>query len=132
MSIEQNRQSQGKILENIQLEFSKFRDKVGGHYTERLRSQAIFAYRVGISRQQVARAAGVTPKSISNWSKAFPKAKRLNLIGATTTNGPVLKQSIVQPTTKVSIRLTSGVKIDLFESLSLELLEILNKVGGQK
>ena len=120
----------GKALEKIASEFCRFREEVGGHPSERLRSMAISAVGVGLSRSQVAEAAGVSVTTISNWAARAPKAKQLRLVAipeAQWRRPPSLAVDLI------CIRLASGVEIDFPRSeLSTEFLVILSSIGGNR
>ena len=130
MNDQANASSHGKGLRQIASEFCRFREEVGGHPSERLRSMAISAVGVGLSRSQVAEAAGVSVTTISNWVARAPKAKQLRLVG-----GPESQWGRKAPLAVdlICIRLASGVEIDFPRSeLSTEFLVILSSIGGNR
>ncbi len=122
--------SGGKVLKKIASEFLRFHKEGGKHHSERLKSMAISAVSTGASRSSVAKAAGVSTNTISNWAAKVPKAKQLKVIATAETAR--LRQATPMAET-VSIRLASGVEIDLPRSeMSLEFLVALNSLGGSR
>jgi hypothetical protein len=122
--------SNGKVLEQIASDFSRFRKGVGGHYPELLRSMAISAAGMGLSRKCVAKAAGISTATMNNWAAKGPRAKQLKVI---TTATAVSALGVSSPRDLVCIRLVSGVEIDFPRmGLSTEFLETLNTIGGSR
>ena len=130
MNDQANASLHGKVLEKIASEFCRFREEVGGHHSGRLKSMAISAVGAGLSRSQVAGAAGVSVTTISNWVARAPKAKRLRLVAGPESQGGCEARLGVD---LICIRLASGVEIDFPRSeLSTEFLVMLSGIGGSR
>lgn len=122
--------SHDKVLKQIAGEFCRFREEVGGHPPEALRSIAISAVGMGLSKSSVAVAAGVSPGTIRNWLGKAPKARRLELVAAPETGW---RSETPLGADLICIRLASGVEIDFPRSeLSVEFLSALNSIGGSR
>lgn len=95
------------------------------HYPKALRQFAVSALSKKITAAEIARAAGVAPKSIRNWRDAIPKviqtqlmpkARRLKVI-------PLRPQTAFEHCSVAQIKLPSGVVIEMAPSeLSTDLL----------
>jgi hypothetical protein len=121
--------SEIEILKNISDAFSRFRADSSGHVPKDLKKLASQALVCGIKRNQIAAAAGVAPKTISNWSLSFkPQAKQLCIISE-----PITRVERAPEPTPVLIRLRSGVEIEFTKlELNNELLTLLNNLGGER
>ncbi len=103
------------------------------HYPKDLQQLAVSALRKKINAAEIARAAGVTAKSIRNWHSAtpkikktqsMPKAKRLKVISQRP--GLVMDHSFRIVSSMAQIKLQSGVVIEVLASeLTAELLRKL-------
>ena len=124
--------TEAAILKKITDEFTKFREVSTGHISKRLRELAISALAEGVKRGRVAQAAGVSPKTISNWSKsARPQAKELSIVSESAARSLPLPASVSAATDSILIRLKSGVEIELAkQELSFEFLSLLSGLGG--
>lgn len=119
------------ILKKITDEFAKFRADSSGHSPKRLRELTASALVQGLSRTKVAKAAGVSPKTISNWARSVePQAKQLNIIDDLT--AIVLPVSTLStPAATICIRLVSGVEIVLPKNeMNRDFLILLSGLGG--
>lgn len=122
--------SHDKVLKQMAREFCRFREEVGGHPPEALRSMTISAVGMGLSNSSVAAAAGVSPGTIRNWLRKAPKAKRLELVAAPDAGWRRETPLVVD---LICIRLASGVEIDFPRNeLSVEFLAALNSIGGSR
>jgi hypothetical protein len=122
--------SHDQTLKTIQAEFLRFRNEVGGRYSEDLKSLTVSARKSGLTRKQVAEAAGVSLLSISKWASKLPAAKRLSVIDAAPATPRSLQNDDSSRERRIRIRLVSGVEIDLpGQELNLDLLTALNRVG---
>ena len=120
------------ILKKITDEFTKFREVSGGPCPSRLRELAVSAVSMGVTRIRVSQAAGVTPKTISNWSKSLrPQAKELSIVSESAAQPLSLSTADSASTGSIVIRLKSGVEIEITKrELTFEFLSLLNGLSN--
>lgn len=119
------------ILSKITAEFTKFRAESSGHCPAHLRELTSSALVQGLSKTEVARAAGVSQKTISNWAKnAEPHAKQLNIISDLSAPAPTVS-TFSSPAATICIRLVSGVEIVLPKNeMTRDFLILLSGLSG--
>jgi len=122
--------SSDQILEKIDKEFSRFRIEVGGHYSKPLKSMAVSAFGMGISRRSIAKAVGVSTTTIGNWVAKTPKARQLKVIASP----EVVAVARTSPSRElICIRLISGVEIDVPKAaFDVEFVEMLSSVRDRR
>jgi len=119
-----------KVIGQIGREFSRFREEVGGRYSEALKLMVISAIDMGLSVGSVAEAAGVSDWTIRNWVGKVPKARELKLVA-----GPESQRQLQTSLALdlICIRLVSGVEIEFPRSeLGVEFLRVLSSIGGSR
>ena len=132
---------QSQILKKISLDFSRHRRRRRGRswYPASLKDLALRAVNVGITPGQVARAAGVSPQSMSNWRGAGVEAaeapRELKVIAAETEE-PLLSSRasgamLGNVANWARIELRTGIRIEIpVSALSGPMLAAL--MGGGK
>ena len=124
-----------KILEEIEDTFKKYRSEHPeqvSHFPDALKRLPLLALSEGIPQRDIARAAGLTPKSMRYWRNRFAEeqvgaAKKLKLVEQRLE--PIESDRVLKQMARITLK--SGVVIEVPPSeLSTELLSRLCELTG--
>lgn len=121
-----------RILKRVELAFARYRRRSDGRrsYPDQLKELAMSAVAAGVTPEAVARAAGVSSQSVSNWHRAGLVSEtpcELKIVGSRNSQPDDRSEAMANALAAARIVLRSGVTIELpIGALTGAMIEVLN------